>query len=121
MAITEAEMDNSLTEVNKQDIAKVLEEKGAIINEVGDGYMIGEYGDYEFEVDKDNKVTIGGMLTGVKPDATIIPLDTEEGIESARIQVIATITEGEIASVESRIFASRNRRHKQKRKSKGKS
>lgn len=84
--------------LTKQEIAEELGKKTEIFD-VSDTQIDGEYKDYTFIVDENNKVIVGEELKGARPTGKIIIL--EQGETEAEMQVIASTTEGEIASLES--------------------
>lgn len=85
--------------LTKQEIAEELSKKTEILD-VSDTEIQGEYKDYNYIVDENNKVIVGEELKGAKPTGEIIIL-TQGNAEEVEIQVIATTTEGEISSLES--------------------
>ena len=71
LAVADARMDN-LYIINNEKIAEKLENIGAIIIDVDDMHITGEYKDYTFEVDKDGNISIGDTkISGVKPDIKV--------------------------------------------------
>lgn len=79
--------------LTKQDIADKLGNK-AVILEVTDSQIDGEYKEYGFIVDENNKVIIGEKLTGVKPTGKAELITTEVGIVEAKIKVTGQHEEG---------------------------
>ena len=88
-------------EMQKQDIVDRLDEIGAEVTDYNDEIIEGEYKGYEYKIDENNKVIIGGALTGAIPTATFELSTTQEGVEELELKVIAQTTEGDIASIES--------------------
>lgn len=88
-------------EITKEDIVKMLETMGGIVLTYDENSIDGEYKDYQIVIDENNEVTIGGKLTGAKPNIDFIVSTTESGVDSVELTVIATTTEGEIKSLES--------------------
>lgn len=80
-----------------EDIAKLLD-IGALIADISDFPIVGEYKDYDFMIDENFAVTIGGKLTGAKPEITLTK-DTDEIVEELIIKVKAFTTDGTIVSI----------------------
>ena len=99
MDITDMLIQKKGEELTKQEIADELGNK-VIIENVTEDTIEGEYKDYEITIDKDNNVIVGDKLVGEAPKVEIKVLDTQEGIEKTSIQVIASIVDGEIESIE---------------------
>lgn len=104
LAVADARMDN-LYIINNEKIAEKLENIGAIIIDVDDMHITGEYKDYTFEVDKDGNISIGDTkISGVKPDIKVEILTNAEDAEKnelVEIKVTVSTSEGEISGVES--------------------
>ncbi|MCI8482094.1 MAG: hypothetical protein HFJ27_03260 [Clostridia bacterium] len=92
----QAEKASKGEEFVREDL-KRLSEIGAIVESIGIP-AIGEYKDYEFIVDGEYKVEIGGKLTGAKPEI-VLTKDTEEVVLKIMLQVNVTTKEGTIESV----------------------
>ena len=99
--ITDIIVDGALEAktITKEEIAEELSKK-MIILETTDTEIKGEYRGYEVTIDEKNNVIIGAMLTGARPTGEIIIL-TQGEAEKVEIQVIGSIEEGEITSIES--------------------
>ena len=87
--------------LERQEILEKIGNKVEIIDTT-DEILQGEYKGYGIIIDENNKIIVGEKLTGAKPTAQIILLDKEDGIEKARLQVIASIEDGEIQLLESK-------------------
>lgn len=87
-------------ELKKKDIANKLSEIAKIINYTED-MISGEYKNNTFIVDENNRVIIGDASIGEKPTAKFIKSTKENGVESIELQVIGSIVDGEIKSIES--------------------
>lgn len=59
--------------------------------DIVDGIIGGEYKDYEFEIDEDNVVTVGGKLQGEKPAGVVKIITTDEVALEVKLQVIGAI------------------------------
>ena len=92
-------VENSTT-LTRQEIVDRFNEIGAEVIDNSGGIIEGEYKNHEYTVDEYNHVTIGGQLTGAVPTAIFELSTTEEGVEKLELKVIASIAEGEIASIE---------------------
>ena len=74
-----------------------------ITAELGTNEITGEYKDYDYTIDSNLKVEIGGKITGVKPEGTAKILTTNymfEGDGTVQIKVTASISEGTIARID---------------------
>ena len=87
-------------ELTQQEVIDRMTEKGVIIIDSTGGIIQGECKDYEVMIDENYNIIVGGALKGAKPTVEVKILDTAEGVQSVRIQIIASTTDGEIASIE---------------------
>lgn len=100
MAINEIQLEKTTKgePLSKKDIAEYLSSsKGAIVIDYTDEMIDGEYGDYQFVVEKSNKVTIGGKLTGAKPTIEFTKSTNEEGVDNLQLTVKGSTLDGDIA------------------------
>ena len=84
---------------NGQLVAKLKE----ITAVLGTNEIIGEYKDYDYTIDSNFKIEIGGKVGGVKPTGTAEILTTGymfEGDGIVQIKVTASIEEGTITNIE---------------------
>ncbi len=84
---------------NEQLVLKLKD----ITAELGTNEITGEYKNYDYTIDSNLKVEIGGKITGVKPEGTAEILTTSyifEGAGTVQIKVTASISEGTIARID---------------------
>ena len=88
-------------ELTKQEVIDRITEKGVVVTDSEGNTIQGEYKDYEITIDENYNVTVGGALTGAKPEVeiTVLPAGSNP-ILKLDIKVIATTEEGEIKSIE---------------------
>ena len=82
-----------------QLLAKLTE----ITAELGTNEITGEYKDYDYTIDSNFKIEIGGKVSGIKPTGTAEILTTGyifEGAGTVQIKITASITEGTITGIE---------------------
>ena len=82
-----------------QLVAKLIE----ITADLGTNEITGEYKNYDYTIDSNLKVEIGGKIGGVKPTGTAEILTTGyifEGDGTVEIKITASITEGTITKIE---------------------
>ena len=88
-------------ELTQQEVIDRITDKGVIVIGSAENIIQGEYKDYEIIIDGDYNITVGGELTGAKPEVEITILPAESNpILKLDIKVIATTEEGEIKSIE---------------------
>lgn len=81
-----------------QLLAKLTE----ITAELGTNEITGEYKDYDYTIDSNFKIEIGGKVSGIKPTGTAEILTTGyifEGAGTVQIKITASITEGTITGI----------------------
>ena len=99
LKIAEIEMETLAKgeSLKRADLQK-LSEIGAIVLDTGIP-ALGEYKDYDFEVDENFEVTIGSKLEGVKPTANAEVITTGY-VTTVEIKVTASTTDGTITNIE---------------------
>ena len=84
------EKDKIGQELTKEEIVESLKELGITDEDfdlLGDA-IDGEYKNYGFEIDEENRVEVGSKIKGEKPTGQVLVITKEQGVEYVKVQVV---------------------------------
>lgn len=103
LAITDIQMENipNGNAVTLETLAggQLQEKLKDITAELAAPGITGEYKEYDYTIDSNYVVTIGGKITGIQPTGTVEILNTDYTFSSIQLKVTANITQGSIKEI----------------------
>ena len=94
------EKDKIGEELTTEDILKAISSLEGIDADATGNTVDGEYKEYGFVIDENRNVIVSEKLKGAKPEGIAYVLTTAEGLEEVEIQVIGSVENGEVSSIE---------------------
>ena len=82
------EKDKIGQELTKEEIENTLKELEGIDVDTTGNTIDGEYKEYGFEIDEENRVIVGNKIKGEKPTGVVVIVTKEEGVETVKLQVL---------------------------------
>ena len=82
------EKDKIGKELTKEEIEYTLKELEGIDIDTAGNTIDGEYKNFTFEIDEENRVLVGKKIEGEKPTGQVIIVTKEEAIETVKLRVV---------------------------------
>ena len=88
IANLQMEKDKIGKELTKEEIEYTLKELEGIDIDTAGNTIDGEYKNFTFEIDEENRVLVGKKIEGEKPTGQVIIVTKEEAIETVKLRVV---------------------------------